>query len=238
MSFAEKHRNKWAEQLSKKPKPQKLEITTSALSGAVVPAPEGKMEPDISGDKHALMQAAMEVDLTRLKAINSHAARDELKAGELLDKYRDYLTDVINTDHGEDNLVLVRNMIWAIDVGELAWAIELGGYATEHKLPTPEEFTRDVRNVFCGEISAWALQQQKEGNSAEPHLSVVFAMSRNWDLVDKIGAELFKAMGNEIEATEPAKALDYYQQALALDENAGVKNLIKKLEAAQAGQTG
>lgn len=230
MSFAKRHKQAWADKLAQKQPPARLEQTTSELSRAVIPAAEGTMEPDISGDKHALMQAAIEVDIARLKATNSHAKKDEIKETELLDKYRLYLKGIIDTGTGEDNKVLVSNMIWAIDVQDFDWAMMLGDYATTHQLAAPEDFTRDVRNIFCGEMSAWALKEQKANRTAEPWLSTVFGMSRDWDLVDKITAELYRAMGQEIEAEEPAKALDYYQQALQADDGAGVKPAITRLE--------
>ncbi len=177
-------------------------------------------------------QAALEIDLLRLKQISSHERRAILKRDELLPRYRDYLQQVMQSGQGGQNNVLVQNLIWSLDAEEFVWAFELADYAIQHKMQTPENFQRDIRNLVAGQLADWCLQRLKLGQSPEPWASKIFtlAQEQEWDLVDKIRAILLRVQATLNETRDPGLALRQAEQAYQLDSNVGVSSLIKKLQ--------
>ena len=174
-------------------------------------------------------QVALENDITRLTNITSHARRDEVKRAELLPRYRDYLTALLESDKAGQNWVVVHNMIWALDAQEFDWAIVLGEFAIRHGMQTPDNYKRDVKNILAGQLADWCLGKLKIGHSPEPWATHIFERSRSWDLVNQIEAALLRLQAELLVTTDPCKALDYADRAYELDDKSGAIPLIRRL---------
>lgn len=207
-SFIRRHKAKWANNKSVSPV-------------AHVP---------MMDDKDRLMLVGLESDLSRLSDIQSHQKRDEVKRDELLGRYREYLKQLLIDANPRTPEVVFWNMCWAIDAGDVEWAITLGKFAIQHEIDTPERFRRDIRNTFTGDLSRLALQRQKKGESA-PFILDVLSLTNDWDLLDEISADLWKAAATEYEtAADYQQALHYYQKASDAHPRARVQRAIMRMQ--------
>ncbi len=179
-----------------------------------------------------LMLVALESDLYRLKEIQSHARRNEVKKAELLPRYRTYLEEMLVSSQPRTPDIIVRNLIWAIDTADYEWAMRLGLFAVAHKLPTPDGFRRDIRNLFVGDMATAALELQK--NSQIVIIDWLFnleGVSEKWDLIDEVRADLCKALAQEYErGNHYGTALPLYRRADKLNPRVRVQRAITRLE--------
>ena len=179
-----------------------------------------------------LMWVKLESDLHRLSLQPSREARTVLQ-GQLLRSptYAEHIANVLAGKgvSGEDP-VLVRCMIWAFNVRDMPLSMQLAEIAHKRGLAMPDEFKATVAVFMCREVAYWSLVEQKEGRSPQPHLNTVWENSRHWDKPDQIEARLLKAKGQDIQATDPAAALQLYQQAHKLDDGVGVSHQMKRLQ--------
>lgn len=177
-----------------------------------------------------LMLVAMEADLVRLKEIQSHQRRNEIKQAELLPRYRAYLQELLASNQPRTPEIVVRNLIWAMDVGDVTWAMTLGKFAVAHNLPTPDGFRRDIRNLFVGDMAAAALELHKT-NQNVGWLYQLEQLADTWDLIDEVRADLCKALGLENEWDgHTMDALTLYQKADRLNPRTRVKRDIVRLQ--------
>ncbi len=107
------------------------------------PPPKG-LQPDTVPGDYALMAALVKQDIEHLKAEfpDDHAARNKAK-GEVLKKYRQYLTDWMQAGQTHQNDVLVQNVMWALDSTQYEWMLELADYA----IKTNQAITWVKRNL-------------------------------------------------------------------------------------------
>lgn len=192
-------------------------------------SPVSNQQPLTQQDR--LMQVGLENDINRLSSIQSHQKRNQLKADELLGRYSDYLQSLIDEDSPRTENIISWNMIWAIDAADIPWAMVLAEFAIKHDIETPEGFRRDIRNTFAGDISRFALLEQKQGNTSTVYMIDVLALSDEWDIIDEIRADVYKASGFEYEQqSQTENALKYYQKALDMNPRAGVQRAINRLK--------
>jgi hypothetical protein len=177
------------------------------------------------------MLIALESDLYHLKEIQSHQRRNELKKAELLPRYRKYLENLLHDNQPRTPEIIVRNLIWAIDTADYDWAMQLGLFAVGHKLPTPDGFRRDIRNLFIGDMASSALALHKDNLSASWILILHSLADGEWDLIDEVRADLNKASAVEMErATCFEHALRFYRLANQLNPRVRVQRAITRLE--------
>ena len=99
------------------------------VSAALAAADAG--EAPMQGEAYELMQAALFEDYRLLKSTQSMERKAEIKR-ELLPKYAEYVAGVLEAGQGAQDDVLMRVMLWRIDAGDLAGAIAIAKYATQH----------------------------------------------------------------------------------------------------------
>lgn len=200
--------------------------------GAGGTAASARAVPVFITQQDRLMLVALESDLYRLKEIQSHARRNEVKQSELLPRYREYLESLLRDNQPRTPDIIVRNLIWAIDTADYEWAMHLGLFAVAHKLPTPDGFRRDIRNLFVGDMASAALELQK--NSQIVIIDWLFnleGMSKKWDLIDEVRADLYKALAQEYERGKHyGTALPLYRLADKLNSRVRVQRAITRLE--------
>ena len=162
----------------------------------------------VLGNDDRLMMAALQADKVRLKRLRSRHKKDLLKI-ELLDKYRDYLTNIINRDQSEHNEVLVVICIWSIDAGDYKTALTLADYALIKNMNAPEGFSRTLAEVIAEDVSDKA---QKMVNPCELRgfLLQIIGLIEDADIFDEVSAKLYKSLGLAWLAEDKKQALQAF----------------------------
>lgn len=202
------------------------------VSAALAAADAG--EAPMQGEAYELMQAALFEDYRLLKSTQSMERKAEIKR-EILPKYAEYVSGVLEAGQGAQDDVLMRVMLWRIDAGDLAGAIAIAKYATKHGLTPPDQFERGTPAIIAEEVADQALKQlEEEGVDTTAllvHLVDVEALTRDADMHDQIRAKLHKALGYACRATgQLDDAQHHLERALALNDRIGVKKDLERLE--------
>lgn len=211
----------------------------TAARAAAASGPEQRMQ----GEAHELMLAALYEDRRRLKAVQSVERKAALKR-ELLPQYADYVAGVLAGGQGAQDEVLLRVLLWRIDVGDLAGALEIARYALRHGLTPPDQFERSLPAIVAEEFAEQTLRQI-EGEDQPDHpehlltlLGEVEALTAEADMHDQIRAKLHKALGYAARAAGRApEALAHLERALDLHDRVGVKKDIERLKRAVTQQS-
>ncbi|EDY85462.1 R protein [gamma proteobacterium HTCC5015] len=219
-------------------------------SSAAQAAAEAEAQQPQTGDAYELMFAALVEDRRRLKDIQSIERKIELKA-ELLPNYESYVLGVLEEGSGAQDDVLMTVMIWCLDVGRIDLALNIGEYAMEHELKSPEAYQREVPSILVEELADHYLRNERyrpkfengdlivpdedswqdEINQVIQHLKVVDRITEHADMHDQIRAKHQKALGWAYSLTgQFDAALESLNRALQLDKNAGVKKDIERLQ--------
>lgn len=182
------------------------------------------------GDAFDLMQAQLFEDYRRLKSIQSVERKIEVKR-EVLPNYAEYVTGVLETGRGAQDEVLMRVMLWRIDVGDIVGALAIARYALPHGLEPGDQFQRSTAAILVEEIAEQALALAEDDASLVDALVEIDRLTEGADMHDQIRAKLHKALGNGHRARhEAAAALEHFQRALELNGRVGVKKDIERLE--------
>ncbi|SDK68317.1 phage terminase small subunit [Billgrantia gudaonensis] len=197
-----------------------------------------------NGEQYELHAAALWEARRTLKAIKSTQAKIAKKR-ELLPAFDAYVTGVLEAGTGAQDDVLVTVMLWRLDVGDLAGGLAIAEYALRHGLDTPDRFERDTPAIVAEQLAEEAMRQldaaAREDAGVElghvaadlvMHLSRAEALTRDADMHDPVRAKLHKALGYAYRDTghHAAEAVEHLRRALQLNERAGVKKDIEKLE--------
>lgn len=215
----------------------------NASRAAAAPTPDSP-----AGREYAQLRVQLHDNLRELGEIQSHEARQPKKA-EFAKAFAPWIDGVLEagaSSAAAQDEILVTNMIWAIDYQDFAYALRLGEHAIRHKLDLPERYSRSVGCFLAEEIAEAALA----GSDQVDHVQLVQLreLVAEEDMPDQVRAKLFKAIGRSFaakaEAFDPAadnapaggqaafteEAVTNLKRALDLDEKAGVKKDIEKLE--------
>jgi hypothetical protein len=195
-------------------------------------------------------------DLRRLKEIRSIDKKIEVKR-EMLPEYKAWIEGVIAADAGVgDGIqaeVLPTVMVWLIDTGDYAGALDLVPFVLRHNVPMPSRYQRDAATIVVEEIADAALRAQNAGDAFPIDVLLqVEELTADLDLHDEVRAKLLKAIGVEqLRAAEELPAgdckaaleatLTMLRNAQRLNDRVGVKDRIKRadklLAAAIAAET-
>lgn len=192
-----------------------------------------------TGEQYELHAAALWEARRTLKGIKSLEAK-VAKKRELLPEFAAYVAGVLEGGNGAQDDVLMTVMLWRLDVGDLAGGIEVAEYALRHGLDTPDRFERDTASIVAEQVAEEALARLEATEAADEaavaadlvmHVSRAEALTRDADMHDQIRAKLHKALGYAYRtAGSLEEALEQLRRALQLNERAGVKKDIEKLE--------
>ena len=171
-------------------------------------------------------------DSRALKGIQSLQARNTKKA-EFLDNYQDYLDGVLQADVGGQDDIVATLMVWHIDCGETDRGLQLANYVLRHDLSMPERFNWSAAIVLVREITEQYFSHPDSVSLS--NLQEVLLITADHDKPDKLQAQLHKALGNAIEVDNSVEnaaeqALEHYRHAMQLDNRAGVKKQIDRLQ--------
>ncbi|MGD7289207.1 phage terminase small subunit, partial [Ralstonia pseudosolanacearum] len=165
----------------------------------------------------------------------------ELKR-KLLPEYAAWVRGVLEADTGAQDEVFMTVMVWLIDVGNFADALELATYAIRHKLEMPDQYQRTTACLIAEEFANMALKGIEAGDPVDvTTLHEVAELVAAEDMPDEVRAKLHKAMGYACAAlaevaTGPEAvsrrmdALTHLRRALELHDKCGVKKDIERIE--------
>lgn len=194
-----------------------------------------------TGEQYELHAGALWEARQTLKAIKSIEAKIEKKR-ELLPQFDAYVQGVLEGGNGAQDDVLMTVMLWRFDIGDLAGGLAIARYALRHKLDTPDRFERDTASIVAEQVADEALKQLESANAGETdqgqaaahvlmHLIDAEVLTRTLDMHDQVRAKLHKSLGYALRDTgQPVDALENLKRALQLNDRAGVKKDIEKLE--------
>lgn len=182
------------------------------------------------GEEYELKLAQYFEDYRRLKSIQSLERKIEVKR-EILPNYAEYVAGVLESGRGAQDEVIMRVMLWRIDVGDIGGALDIARYAIRHGLEPSDEFKRSTAAILVEEAADQALALADDDDSLLEALIEIESLTDGADMHDQIRAKLHKAIGNGYRAHgECEPALDHYRRALELNDRVGVKKDIEKLE--------
>ncbi|MFM0399038.1 phage terminase small subunit [Paraburkholderia aspalathi] len=200
----------------------------SAELAAASAAPGGSLA---GASAYELMLAKLATDRRRLKAIQSIERKIDVKRAELLPEYVDYVAGALNGGRGAQDDVLTTVMIWRVDAGDFAGALDIARYALAHRMTLPDQYDRPLATAIAEEIAQAALAAFKLGDTFDANqLAEVMTLTESADMHDQVRAKLHKALGKALQDADRTAALDHLRRALQLDERAGVKQDIARLE--------
>ncbi|MCM2131475.1 phage terminase small subunit [Larsenimonas rhizosphaerae] len=182
------------------------------------------------GDAYHLMHAQLFEDYRRLKSVQSVERKVEIKR-EILPHYAEYVDGVLEAGRGAEDEVLMRIMLWRIDVGDITAALPIARYAMRHQLDPGEQFQRSTAAILAEESADQALVLADDDDSMLEALIEINALIDGKDMHDQIRAKLHKAIGNGYRASgDLLNALTHYQRAFELNDRVGVKKDIDRIE--------
>jgi len=230
---------------AKKPRGGKARERLRADAAPWAPAPAENGAP---ASEYAALLAVLHENLRALSDIQSHEQRLPKKA-EYARQFDAWVAGLLAADEPVQDEILVTMMIWAIDRRDWPRALELAGFVLHHGLDLPERYSRTAACFIAEEIAEAALGDA----GLVPHSVLLGVMSytAESDMPDQVRAKLHKAIGRgfavKAEDFDPAsenapaggkaafvaEAVAHLRRALALDEKAGVKKDIERLDREQ-----
>lgn len=177
------------------------------------------------------MLVKLAADQRTLKAIYSK----ELKAAkkrELLPFYLPWVSGALASGKGAQDDILMTVMLWRLDVGDIAGALDIARYAFQYGMTMPGKHRRTPPYMFTEEVALAAMRLHTAGEPVDEHLLLdTLALTEHADMPDEVRAKLHKMAGLVLrDRAQPAGALSHLQRAMQLDGQSGVKKEIERLE--------
>ncbi|EHL8732657.1 terminase endonuclease subunit [Salmonella enterica] len=170
-------------------------------------------------------------DRRTLKNIRSNERKAEKKR-ELLPFYAPWVAGVLADGRGAQDDIVMTVMLWRLDAGDIAGALEIAPYALKYGLTT--DHRRTTPYMLVEEVALAALRLRDAGESVDlSWLQTTIDLTDGADVPDMVRARLHKVTGLPLrDAGMNAEALAQFQRAMQLDRNAGVRKEIERLERA------
>lgn len=195
------------------------------------------------GTAYQLMLGQLAAHRRALKDIQSVERKIEAKRTFILD-YDIWVNAALAADSGAQDQVLTTVLIWAIDIGSYARALQIAEYAVRHKLDLPDQYERDLGTALIDEFAQAALSNKLSGDDALEILMAVRALTDPLDAPDQARAKLYKALGYaligkvnsndvDLEKADQEKvkqAQPILERALSLFDGVGVKKDIERID--------
>ncbi|EIP3936999.1 hypothetical protein LSI80_003833 [Escherichia coli] len=157
-------------------------------------AREGGSVRHASGYDLMLLQLAE--DRRRLKGVQSTVKKAEIKV-ELLPKYAAWAEGVLAAGGAQQDDVLMYVMLWRIDAGDYAGALEIGRHALRHGWVMPLG-NRNVQTVLAEEMADAAQSAMLAATGFDADLLLqTLELTDGLDMPDQSRARLHKAIGAE-----------------------------------------
>lgn len=196
---------------------------------------------------YELQMMQLNNDRQRLKQIQAKDAKVVLKTA-LLPNYLPYIEGILEADKSIQDEVFMTILVWCIDVGDYAKALDLAEFALRHNMIMPDAFKRNTATYVVETIAEVYLKQLKTNTIVDISvLEQVEQLILNPDLdpavVDmphQAKAKLYVALGKaqvkniqskdepsdaDLAIAQSAKA--YLSKAYELDEKSGALGELK-----------
>ncbi|EKD4144084.1 terminase endonuclease subunit, partial [Salmonella enterica subsp. enterica serovar Litchfield] len=170
-------------------------------------------------------------DRRTLKNIRSNERKAEKKR-ELLPFYAPWVAGVLTDGRGAQDDIVMTVMLWRLDAGDIAGALEIAPYALKYGLTS--DHRRTTPYMLVEEVALAAQRLRDAGESVDlSWLQTTIDLTDGADVPDMVRARLHKVTGLTLrDAGMNAEALAQFQRAMQLDRNAGVRKEIERLERA------
>lgn len=203
-----------------------MRIRAAETAASVVPG------QSLAGHRHYdLMLAKLGNDRRRLKEIQSVARKVEVKR-EVLPEYAAYVDGVLTGGKGVQDDVLTTVMIWRVDVGDYAGALDIARHALQHRMTLPEQYERSLPAAVAEEFAEAGIRAAAAGEAFPlAFLQEIADLTGTYDMHDQIRAKLHKALGYALESSDKGRAIEMLRRAVELNDRVGVKKDITRLEA-------
>ncbi|QCT18533.1 hypothetical protein FEM41_02185 [Jejubacter calystegiae] len=176
-----------------------------------------------------LMLMQLGEDRRRLKGIQSTVKKAQIKV-ELLPKYAAWVSGVLAAGSAHQDDVVMYVMLWRLDAGDYAGALEIGRHALSQGWVMPLG-NRTVPTVLAEEMADAAQSSLLAAVGFDPALLLqTLDLTADHDMPDQSRARLHKAIGLVLTEHSPAAALNHLNHALQLDSRCGVKKDKERLE--------
>ncbi|WP_282338490.1 terminase endonuclease subunit [Pseudomonas sp. PS02288] len=211
---------------------------TAALAAAAVAGPDQTME---GLNAYEQQLAKLTQDRLRLSGIQSTEGKIKLKE-QLLPEYAPYIEGVLSAGLGAQDEVVTTVMVWRIDTGDYAGALDIASYVLQHKLVMPDRFERTTGCLIAEEIAEGALKAMRADQAFDLELLHRTALATDAeDMPDQARAKLVLATARATVAgltvENPGKpdqvqaGIDLFRRAIELHDNCGGKTDLKTAEA-------
>ena len=157
---------------------------------------------------HDLMLLQLAEDRRRLKGVQSTVKKAEIKV-ELLPKYSAWAEGVLAAGGAQQDDVLMYVMLWRIDAGDYAGALEIGRHALRHGWVMPLG-NRNVQTVLAEEMADAAQSAMLAATGFDADLLLqTLELTDGLDMPDQSRARLHKAIGAVLSESNPASYIPF-----------------------------
>ncbi|HBI1363632.1 TPA: terminase [Acinetobacter baumannii] len=185
-------------------------------------------------------------DKNRLKNIQSKQNKIELKR-QLLPNYKPYVEGILEVKPGVQDAVITEILVWAIDIGDYEFALDIAEYVLKHGLKLPDRFERSEACFITEDIADEFLKTLKTDVAVD--ITVLerleqlitdesLAQSKR-DMPDEVKAKLYLALGKTemrfvtgeelVDLVHATRARDFLDQACKLDDKCGGRTDLNKM---------
>ncbi len=180
--------------------------------------------------QYKLMLGKLRIDLNRLKNIKSLYKKTEVKRDQLLPEYVNYIEGVLEAKSGQQDDVLLYNMVWLIDAEDYPKVFEIADYAIEHEMKMPERFKKDIPDLLVEYICNILLKKPDQLAEHIGTLKRLENLALKHDMHDAITVKLNKALGLALKEIDTEQAIICLEKVYEMDKRSGVANIIKSLK--------
>lgn len=195
------------------------------------------------GSAYELLLAQLYEHRQQLKAIQSIERKIEAKR-QFLPLYAPWVSGVLESGNGAQDLVFTTVWVWALDVMNYTMALPMARYILSHGLTLPDHYQRDAATTLIDEVADATLKGKVEFKDADFALKWVAELTADHDVADQVRAKLHKAMAyaivnrttvsevdyKDLPLDKAQAALPHLHRALELFSGVGVKKDIERLE--------
>ncbi|TGU87549.1 phage terminase small subunit [Acinetobacter pittii] len=185
-------------------------------------------------------------DKNRLKNIQSKQNKIELKR-QLLPNYKPYVEGILEVKPGVQDAVITEILVWAIDIGDYDFALDIAEYVLEYGLKLPDRFERSEACFITEDIADEFLKTLKTDVAVditvlerlEQLITDESLVQSKRDMPDEVKAKLYLALGKTemrfvtgeelVDLVHATRARDFLDQACKLDDKCGGRTDLNKM---------
>ncbi|MFA3038838.1 terminase [Acinetobacter pittii] len=185
-------------------------------------------------------------DKNRLKNIQSKQNKIELKR-QLLPNYKPYVEGILEVKPGVQDAVITEILVWAIDIGDYDFALDIAEYVLEHGLKLPDRFERSEACFITEDIADEFLKTLKTDVAVditvlerlEQLITDESLVQSKRDMPDEVKAKLYLALGKTemrfvtgeelVDLVHATRARNFLDQACKLDDKCGGRTDLNKM---------